>query len=370
MHHKFQILITTATLVLTFAGIFLFTLLTKLFNQSSENYMGILLISGLIISLVACSIVFFVANKLVNHFEHKIEIQNQKLQQALIDNEAKQTQLDKINEIEKAQIDFSCRQRDDITEKNANITDSIRYAKRIQDAALSKKEIDKSIFSEYFILFMPRDIVSGDFYWYHDFEDQFIVASGDCTGHGVPGAFMSMIGITFLNEIVLDEQVYDAAKILDQMRKDVILALDQENNSGGAQDGMDISICIINKKNRTLQYAGAYQPLIWIRNGVLNEFKGNRMPVGIYGKMNEEFTNHHIEIEKNDVIYLFSDGYADQFGGSKGRKFLINNFKRLLFEIQEHSLDRQKQILQETIIKWKGNNQQVDDISVIGLKIN
>jgi len=339
-------------------------------NQKSSKFVSPLLYIGFLVTLIVGLFVFFSTNTMVNRYESKIEIQNKKLEEALQLSEEKQIEiLAQNDELEKQRNAIKV-QHDLIATINKDVNDSIRYAQRIQNAAMSKGEIDKLTISEHFILFIPRDIVSGDFYWYHDFEDNLIIAAVDCTGHGVPGAFMSMMGITFLNEIVLDKKVKDAGLILDQMRKNVIHALDQNYGNGGSSDGMDMVVCVINKTDRTLQFAGAFNPMICIRNGELFEIKGDRMPIGIYGKMKEHFTNHYMNLEQNDVIYFFSDGFADQFGGSKSRKFMIKNFRNLLLEIEGIPMESQKVILKETIQNWQGNHQQVDDILVIGLKVN
>ncbi|NOZ45504.1 MAG: SpoIIE family protein phosphatase [Chlorobi bacterium] len=256
--------------------------------------------------------------------------------------------------------------------QNKNITDSILYAQRIQSAILPSKEKLSSNFPESFILFKPRDIVSGDFYWFKEIHNNdssyFLVTAADCTGHGVPGAFMSMLGISFLNEIANNEKYSNAAEILEDLRLHVKTSLKQTGKTDEAKDGMDISFCMIDKANMKLNFAGANNPLYLIRNGNLNIWKGDKNPIGIYLK-EKDFTNHEIEIEKNDIIFMFSDGYVDQFGGTNGGKFKTKRFKEMLIEIQHKTMNEQKQFLEKTMGDWKGNNEQVDDILVIGIKI-
>ncbi|MCK4664270.1 MAG: tetratricopeptide repeat protein [Bacteroidales bacterium] len=266
------------------------------------------------------------------------------------------------------------KQHDKIAEINQNMTDSILYAERIQKAIFPLHDLVSSVFAEYFILNKPRDIVSGDFYWFGQKDDKVIIAVADCTGHGVPGAFMSMLGIAFLNEIVnkteTDKGVsLQANEILNQLREKVIKSLHQTGEFGETNDGMDIALCIIDKKKNHIQFSGANNPLYIIRNNDLIEIEGNKMPIGIYSSDIGLFSNVDVPLKKNDVLYLFSDGYADQFGGIKSRKFLLKNFQKLLIDISPLPLIEQKSQLINQHEIWKGNNEQVDDILVIGIKI-
>lgn len=343
---------------------------TEIIRQRAAQYVRPLLLLGIVVTVLAGVFTFMATNRIVNRYESKIEIQNAELKDAL--HEIKEQQVlivAKNNELEK-QGQILQQQHDKIALQNKEITDSIQYAKRIQTATLPKDKIDRSAIAEHFILFKPRDIVSGDFYWYHDFEDILVIAAVDCTGHGVPGAFMSMIGITFLNEIVIEKKILDAGAILDKMRLSVINALGQNTDAKGTSDGMDMALCILDKKNKQIQFSGAFNPMICIRNNQIVEYKGDRMPVGIHGKMKEHFTTQTIPVQNNDVIYLFSDGYVDQFGGTKGRKFLTKNFRNLLLEINHIPMNEQKEILDETLKDWQGTIPQIDDVLVIGLRIN
>jgi len=261
------------------------------------------------------------------------------------------------------------RQRDEIEEKNRNITDSILYASRIQTAILPPKEFMNKTLPEHFILFKPRDIVSGDYYWMTQKGDETVIAVADCTGHGVPGAFMSMLGVAFLNEIVNRAEKMTASNILNELRDNVKKSLRQTGKKDEAKDGMDIALCVLNQNKKCLQYAGAYNPLYLIRNGELKQVKADRMPIGIYYKEKESFTNHIVDLEKDDMIYLFSDGYVDQFGGSNGKKFLHKQFKNLFVEIHKNPMHDQKLTLDNTLEKWMGDYEQVDDILIMGFRI-
>ncbi len=258
-----------------------------------------------------------------------------------------------------------------IEKQNRDIRKSIQYAKRIQQAALPPKEYIDNLLKENFILYMPRDIVSGDFYWMTKQNDKILFTVADCTGHGVPGAFMSMLGIAFLNEIVgkLDYEQLQPNIVLNILREYVIRFLKQEHKQGGSKDGMDMAFCMIDIAAQELHFAGANNPLWLVRNGELIEVKGDDMPIGIYYNAAESFTDHVVKYETGDVIYMFSDGYADQFGGPRRKKFMKKRFRILIKEISDLPMDTQKQILYQTFVDWKGNNRQLDDILVMGVKV-
>jgi serine phosphatase RsbU (regulator of sigma subunit) len=260
------------------------------------------------------------------------------------------------------------RQKDEIEIQKQDIMDSILYAQRIQKAVLPSSEEIQKILPENFILFLPRDIVSGDFYWITQKDDYSIFAAVDCTGHGVPGAFMSMLGVSFLNEIVNESGSLKANLILKQLRKLVKTTLSQSYEAE-TKDGMDIALCILNKKTNELQYSGAFNPLYLIRNNSLQEIKGDRMPIGIYHYVETDFTNNEIQLQKDDCLYICSDGYVDQFGGIGGKKLLTKNLKETLLRIHSEPMHSQKEILNETLQQWKGDYKQVDDILIIGLRI-
>jgi len=253
--------------------------------------------------------------------------------------------------------------------KNNEITSSIEYAQRIQKALLPPDEEIINLLREHFIYYQPKDIVSGDFYWLSEKENKSIIAAADCTGHGVPGAFMSMLGISMLNEIVNQQNIIQTDIILNKLRENIIKSLRQNNNIGQLKDGMDLSVLIINWNEMTVQFSGAYNSLIIVRKNELYTHKADRMPVGYHSKHNNSFNKKEIKLEHDDILYIFSDGYIDQFGGNSNKKFLIQQFKALLLEINSESLVKQKEIINKKFFEWKGSNPQTDDILIIGIKI-
>jgi len=258
--------------------------------------------------------------------------------------------------------------RDNINEKNKEIIKSITYARGIQEALTPPNENLHSFFNDFFILNKPKDILSGDFYWTKTYETKLIVAVADCTGHGVPAALLSVLGISILNEISLKYQKLTASKILDYLKLNIVTALSNTTDNKGSKNGMDISLIIYDKKNKTMDFAGAYNPLILIREKKILRIDGDRMPIGIFEK-NEDFTNHNFKVEENDIIYLFSDGFSDQFGGIDNKKIKRKKYNELLISISEKYLTNQKEELTTFFNKWKGNYEQTDDVLVIGLKI-
>jgi serine phosphatase RsbU (regulator of sigma subunit) len=267
-------------------------------------------------------------------------------------------------------------QRDLLFQQHNSIQESIRYASNIQSAILPSDESILHFLPKHFILFKPRDIVSGDFYWLGLKEDKVILAVADCTGHGVPGAFMSMLGSSLLNEILNSAAALHANEILDELRDHVILSLRQTGKPGEAKDGMDMSLTIIDFKNRQLQFTGANSNLIHVRKGVLTELKGDRMPIGISSSAGKPFQKHDLALSKGDTIYMFSDGFPDQFGGPEGKKFLKSRLKELLLSLQDKIMHEQREILDRTLFDWmnpaEGKQkafEQVDDILVIGVRI-
>jgi len=260
-------------------------------------------------------------------------------------------------------------QKAEIEKQKEEITDSIRYAKRIQTAILPSPQWAAEILPEHFILFRPRDIVSGDYYWMNKVGNKIIIVAADCTGHGVPGAFMSMLGVSFLNEIVNKNNNYQANLILNDLRSEVKRTLGQTGKEGEAKDGMDVALVVMDLETMQLQYAGAYNPLYLFRAGELIEIKADKMPIGIYVREKDSFTNNELELQKGDTFYIFSDGYSDQFGGPSGGKFKSKPFKELLGSIQDRSMKDQREILNTHIDDWRGAIDQVDDIIVLGVRI-
>jgi len=274
-------------------------------------------------------------------------------------------QRDEITE----QHDLVVKQKDHIEEQKQEITDSINYAKRIQQAVLPSGEYAVNILGEHFILFKPKDIVSGDFYWATRINERLIITVADCTGHGVPGAFMSMLGVSFLNEIVRKKEITNAGEILDHLRKSIIEALKQKGLEGEQKDGMDITFCVLNTQTNILQFAGANNPLFIVNTmKELQVIQPDKQPVAIYVNM-RPFTNNEIQLNKGDCIYLTSDGYEDQFGGPKNKKFMSKQLKELLVTIADKPMTEQKELLNQTFENWKNSNEQIDDVTVLGLKI-
>jgi serine phosphatase RsbU (regulator of sigma subunit) len=249
------------------------------------------------------------------------------------------------------------------------ITSSIEYAGRIQKAILPVEDHFREAFGDYFIIYKPRDIVSGDFYWIAEDEKSIFFTVADCTGHGVPGAFMSSMGISTLHEIIANSRNLQANKVLNLLRNKIVKALHQTGKSGEMADGMDIAFCILSKDRKKLQFSGAFNPMVIIQGGEFVEYKGDRMPIGIHHGKETTFTNHRIDVNRGDTIFLFSDGFASQFGGPDGVKYKKANFKDLLSGIYSLPMSEQRKILETEFENWKGTMNQVDDITILGLRI-
>jgi ligand-binding sensor domain-containing protein/serine phosphatase RsbU (regulator of sigma subunit)/ABC-type amino acid transport substrate-binding protein len=306
------------------------------------------------------------------HLEQVVEQRTHEIREKNVELEhQKEEILSQRDEIQ-AQRDLAESQRDEIIHQKEEIEASILYAKRIQNAILPPDSFINNVMPENFILFKPRDIVSGDYYWVATKDQKLYYAAADCTGHGVPGAFMSMLGITFLNNIISVTEELTASDILNRLRKKIIEALHQTGEVHEAKDGMDIALCVIDRQTMELQFAGAFNPLYLVRNQEILTTEADRMPIGIYefeGDKNS-FTNNVIKIQNGDSLYVFSDGYADQFGGKRGKKFMSGRFKKVLTDIQNLSMYEQRKFLDDTIENWRdGVSEQIDDILVIGVKI-
>ncbi len=271
-------------------------------------------------------------------------------------------------------------QKEEIEAKNGelevlykHVTDSIKYAKRIQEAILPPESLVKEILPNSFVLYKPKDIVSGDFYWIERKEGKTMFAAVDCTGHGVPGAFMSIVGYNILRHVVSNNNFTTPSLILDGLNQGVSETLHHgghEHEEGQAKDGMDVSFCTIDFNTLVLQYAGAYNPLYIIRKGQLIQTKADKFPIGLFlGEEKKKFTNHSIQLQRGDTVYIFSDGFADQFGGPYGRKFMAVPFRVLLMDINKEPIEKQRDILNKTLEEWRGQLDQVDDILIIGLRI-
>jgi serine phosphatase RsbU (regulator of sigma subunit) len=252
-----------------------------------------------------------------------------------------------------------------------HIKESIKYAKTIQDAMLPNSAMLSNFFSDSFILFKPKDTICGDFYWFKNDDKAFLVAAADCTGHGVPGALLSMIGIEKLGNITIETK--KPAEILNKLNKSITSALLQSSRSANSDDGMDIALCSFNKKNRTIRFAGANRPLWIVRNNKceIEEIKGTRKAIGGANRgLVSNFEEHEVEMCKGDTIYLFSDGFADQFGGERNKKLTRRGFKRLLLSMQNQTMSQQQVTLSDFVENWAFGFSQIDDILVIGIRVD
>ena len=251
-----------------------------------------------------------------------------------------------------------------VEEKSQEITDSIEYAKTIQSAILPSSKVIDEFLKDSFVLYKPKDIVAGDFYWMKAKADRILFAVADCTGHGVPGAMISVVCNNALNRSVREYNLSDPGQILDKARDIVIQEFEKSETE--VRDGMDIAICSLIEDK--LEYAGAHNPLWIIRNGILIETKANKQPIGKFENL-QPYNTHSFQLEKGDTIYIFSDGYSDQFGGEKGKKYKSSKFKKFLLSIQENSMEKQLNLLANEFKKWRGSIEQIDDVCVIGLRI-
>jgi len=255
-------------------------------------------------------------------------------------------------------------QKEEIAQKNHDITDSLEYAKTIQEGMLPAHEELAQSLPQHFVYFQPRDIVSGDFYWFHKDEYRVFLAVADCTGHGVPGALVSMVGNNLLNQIIVEQQEKDPGRILQLLNRYTIQTFKEQPGTHRTSDGMDISLCVIDQQKQQLSFAGANHPLLAMRKGQLEVITGDSASIGGATTADFDFTTHTVDFA--DAFYIFSDGYADQFGGPRGKKFMISNFKKLLQENAALPFTEQKQKLDDALLSWQGNNFRVDDILVMG----
>jgi len=283
-------------------------------------------------------------------------------------NQEKEKQLAELIQANLHNVEIE-KSRQDIEEKNRNITDSIIYAKRIQQAQLPKKEEILASLSMSFILFKPKDIVSGDFYFFKEKGDTVFIAAADSTGHGVPGALMSMIGAEKLSDAVSLSS--DPSEILARLNRGIRTSLRQSDSQHSSKDGMDIALCVIDLKKQIIKFSGANRPIWIIRKDAkeVEEIKGTKKAIGGYTDDDQYFSSNEIKMEQGDTFYIFSDGYADTFGGEFGKKLMTRKFKEILIEIQSQSMDQQEIFLEDFIEGWKAGEEQVDDILVIGVRL-
>ena len=260
---------------------------------------------------------------------------------------------------------------DQLNEKHKEVTDSINYAQRIQIAMMQPEYLVKERLEDSFIIYLPKDVVSGDFYYVGKKQkDTVVFGAIDCTGHGVPGALLSVIGFTFIQQAVRERGMTTPSEILTFLDDGVNRILRQTGDESGVKDGMDLALCALNTKTRVLEYAGAYNPLYYFNKGELKEIKANRSPIGVNEDgVPDEYSNHTIQLDKGDTLYLMSDGYADQFGGKHGSKYKHRRLRELIVSIQELSMGAQKERFESAFYRWKGEHDQVDDILIIGVRV-
>ncbi|HOU98462.1 MAG TPA: SpoIIE family protein phosphatase [Bacteroidales bacterium] len=299
----------------------------------------------------------------INALERKIDELEQTHQQQILYIKNQEDEIVK-------QLESIKEQRNIIEFQKQELEDSITYAFRIQQAILPPRSYIDKILSDYFIFYLPKSIVSGDFYFVEQEGDYSIIAAVDCTGHGVPGAMMSVIGYDLLNQAVKINHITKPSDILSFVDDGVSTFLRQINDESGVHDGMDISIVSINKQFRIVEFAGAYHELYYSHKGEMFEIKGDKLPIGMnIDGVVDQYTNHGIPVDKGDMLYIFSDGFADQFGGNENKKFKYKALKNLLLEICSRNCDEQKEILAHNFIEWQGVNEQVDDVLIIGIRI-
>ncbi|MGQ9846736.1 MAG: SpoIIE family protein phosphatase [Bacteroidales bacterium] len=361
MSHQFKIYI-----FITINAIIIFTTILFAFIIHHSDYLTFITISVAVLNILG----YWLFLKTENDNQNLII--NLKQQIKSLEN-IHQQQLHHIKQKEEEiykQINTIKEQSKIIEFQKQELENSITYAFRIQQAIMPPKSYIDQILSDYFIFYLPKAIVSGDFYFIEQEGDYAIIAAVDCTGHGVPGAMMSVIGYDLLNQAVKLKHITKPSKILSFVDEGVSNFLRQINDESGVHDGMDISIVTIYKQLRIVEFAGAYHQLYYSHNGKIIEIKGDKLPIGmnIDGVVNQ-YTNHGVPVNKGDMLYLFSDGYADQFGGEHNKKFKYKALKNLLLEISNRDCNEQKEILAQEFTKWQGANEQVDDILIIGIRL-
>lgn len=340
----------------------------KLVQDAVEKERKMFLLGSILVGLLIAILATLSARFISRRYENQIEKQNEELK-------TKNVEINQQKEEILSQKDEIYSQYDIVTHQKEQITSSIRYASRIQNAALPVYKEIGNYFSDSFIFFMPRDIVSGDFYWFAQKNEIGVFVAADCTGHGVPGAFMSMLGIAFLNEIVnkkldnLDERKFTSGEILDELREKVITSLKQEDEDSISSDGMDLALCVVNKEIKEIQFSGANNLLVQISDGELTQIKGDRMPISTYYGKNEKFKSIIINYKENDSFYMASDGFIDQFGQDDKGKYLKRNFNAFLKSINDKPFDNQAELLRTEFDNWKGNTAQLDDVIVVGFRV-
>lgn len=309
--------------------------------------------------LLFINIIFLIGGFfLYRHLTKKFEVENKKISDKLSD---------RSYNVMMQKWDLE-RKNLSISQQNQEILDSLHYAKNIQSAIMPHADSIDQLFKDGFVLYLPKDIVSGDFYFLEELNDRVYLAVADCTGHGVAGAFMSMVGTALLKQIILQNKFTDPAKILNELNEGIVEALRQKENS--SHGGMDIAMCVIDKKEMTLRFAGANRPLHIVRNFNTELIKPDKLPIGGFNAdENRTFNSQLVALEKGDNIYLYSDGYADQFGGMEGKKIMTKKFRELIQNMHDSPMKAQHETLLNFFNNWKGRYEQVDDVLVIGVLV-
>lgn len=273
------------------------------------------------------------------------------------------------NELKELRNRLEEEQRDLLASKK-DLTDSISYAKRIQQAIMAPISTVERILGESFVLYLPKDVVSGDFYFVEEKDGELFFSAVDCTGHGVPGALMSVVGFNYLHQALMEKHILEPSGILSYLDAGVNERLRQTGGESGIKDGMDLGFCRLNPTTRVLEYAGAYNPLYLVTKNGLIETKADKLPIGMNDDgLTDTYTNHRFQLEKGDCVYLLSDGYADQFGGENGKKFKYKNLKNLLESMFDRPMSEQKAELMRVMNDWRGNEEQIDDILIMGVRV-
>jgi len=347
-------------------------------NEQKNKYILVLIIFLLLAILGAVYMYRLVkknkqlAKKLKN-VNGELEIFSEDMIKKAFEQERLNTELSTIHSAFKHQVEMKEEVFNKLKEKSKSVIDSLYYARNIQHAIFPVTDILKRDFNDFFILWRPKDVVSGDFYWFKKMEDNYYIAVGDCTGHGVPGALMSILGVSFLNDIIAKYGSISPSKVLDLLNERILRSINQEGSKSVLRDGMDISLVMIPSKGGTGLFSAAYNNVNIIRENErspeLYELKADRRPIGLYGQYTKKFTEQSFSIKKGDTIYLLTDGYTDQFGGGKQKKFMKKRWRDFILKINSHPLYIQKLLIKEKFLAWKGENEQLDDILVVGIKI-
>ncbi len=339
-----------------------FSILRPWYATVLAIFIYVILLSSLIVFVILYTRKLKSRAELLEKQNKEIELQKRELQNL---NDEVTSQRDEIE----AQRDSISKQKELIDQQNRAMTDSIHYARRIQDAVMPAPEVMRYLLPKHFVFYRPRDIVSGDFFWVDKRDETVLIAVADCTGHGVPGAFMSMLGISLLNEISSKYGDQPTNELMDELRDQLIAALGQTGDKYEARDGMEMALVAINTKTREVQFTGANHHLYTFQKGKQVIIKGDPMPVGIHAMSSTLFSAHSLKLGRGDSLYLFSDGYADQFGGEGRKKFGSARLKTLLKEIQQNIMHDQKEALEKEFDDWKGKQEQIDDVLMIGIKL-